>query len=160
MAHWNLADCLDEIAAIRGSEPALVQGPRRLGWSEVERRARNLAAWMIERGASHQAKVALYSYNHPAYMEGVWAAMKAALAPVNVNYRYRAEELRYLLENADAEFVIVHQDFAPCSRRCAATCRSCGQFWLCASRAPAPRPSRSAAPITRRSPTPTAPPRR
>ena len=113
MTQWNLADCLDEIAAIRGGELALVQGTRRLGWAEVERRARNLAAWMIERGASHQAKVALYSYNHPAYMEGVWAAMKAALAPVNVNYRYRAEELRYLLENADAEIVIVHEDFAP-----------------------------------------------
>jgi fatty-acyl-CoA synthase len=113
MTQWNLADCLDEIAAIRGAEVALVQGPRRLGWGEVERRARNLAAWMLDRGASHQSKVALYSYNHPAYMEGVWAAMKAALAPVNVNYRYRAEELRYLLENADAEIVIVHEDFAP-----------------------------------------------
>ena len=113
MTHWNLADCLDEIAAIRGAEVALVQGPRRLAWAEVERRARNLAAWMIERGASPQAKVALYTYNHPAYMEGVWAAMKAALAPVNVNYRYRAEELRYLLENADAEFAIVHEEFAP-----------------------------------------------
>ena len=113
MADWNLADCLDEIAAIRGDELALAQGPRRFGWAEVERRARNLAAWMQERGASHQAKVALYTYNHPAYMEGVWAAIKAALVPVNVNYRYRAEELRYLLENADAEIAIVHQDFAP-----------------------------------------------
>ncbi len=113
MAQWNLADCLDEIAAIRGDELALAQGPRRFGWGEVERRARNLAAWMLERGASHQAKVALYTYNHPAYVEGVWAALKAALVPVNVNYRYRAEELRYLLENADAEIAIVHQDFAP-----------------------------------------------
>jgi fatty-acyl-CoA synthase len=113
MTLWNLADCLDEVAAIRGEETALVQGPARLSWSEVERRARNLAAWMLERGASHQAKVALYTYNHPAYMEGVWAAMKASLAPVNVNYRYRAEELRYLLENADAEIVIVHEEFAP-----------------------------------------------
>ena len=113
MTQWNLAECLDAVAEIRGDAVALVQGSRRLGWSQVERRASNLAAWMLEQGASHQAKVALYTYNHPAYMEGVWAAMKAALAPVNVNYRYRAEELRYLLENADAEFVIVHEDFAP-----------------------------------------------
>jgi fatty-acyl-CoA synthase len=113
MSGWNLADCFDEIAAIRGDELALAQGPRRFGWAEVERRARNLAAWMVERGVSHQAKVALYTYNHPGYVEGVWAALKAALVPVNVNYRYRAEELRYLLENADAEIAIVHQDFAP-----------------------------------------------
>jgi fatty-acyl-CoA synthase len=113
MTQWNLADCLDEIAAIRGDALALVQGPHRLSWTQVERRASHLAAWMLAQGASHQAKLALYTYNHPAYMEGVWAAMKAGLAPVNVNYRYRAEELRYLLENADAEFVIVHEEFAP-----------------------------------------------
>ena len=75
MTDWNLADCLDEIAAIRGDELALAQGPRRFGWAEVERRARNLAAWMQERGASHQAKVALYTYNHSAYAEGGWAAL-------------------------------------------------------------------------------------
>src|SRR5262245_61709135 len=113
MTQWNLADCLDEVAGIRGDAPALAQGPHRRTWTQAERRARNLAAWMLAQGASPQAKVALYTYNHPAYMEGVWAAMKAGLAPVNVNYRYRAEELRYLLENADAEFVIVHEEFAP-----------------------------------------------
>ena len=113
MPNWNLSDCLDVIAELRGDAPALVQRDLRRSWTQVERRARNLAAWMLAQGASHQAKVALYSYNHPAYMEGVWAAMKAALAPVNVNYRYRAEELRYLLDNSDAEFVIVHEEFAP-----------------------------------------------
>ena len=68
---------------------------------------------MIERGASPQGKVAIYTYNHPAYMESVYAAFKASLVPVNVNYRYRAEELRYLLDNSDTEIVVVHEDFAP-----------------------------------------------
>src|SRR5262249_36943021 len=86
---------------------------RRLGWREVERRARNLAAWMKDRGATHQGKVAIYSYNHPAYMESLWAAMKAGLVPVNVNYRYRAGELRYLLQNADTEIIVVHEEFVP-----------------------------------------------
>ncbi|HVM98522.1 MAG TPA: AMP-binding protein [Candidatus Acidoferrales bacterium] len=113
MPQWNLADCLDRIAAIRADEEAVIQGKRTLSWKNLERRARNLAAWMIERGATHQGKVALYTYNHPAYMEAVYAAFKAALVPVNVNYRYREEELRYLLDNADAEIVVVHEDFVP-----------------------------------------------
>jgi acyl-CoA synthetase (AMP-forming)/AMP-acid ligase II len=108
---WNLADCLDRIAAIRGDAEALVQGARSISWCDLERRARNLAAWMLEQGATHQGKVAIYTYNHPAFMETVYAAFKAALVPVNVNYRYREEELRYLLDNADAEIVVVHQDF-------------------------------------------------
>ena len=111
MPEWNLAECLDRIATIRTDAEALVQGERTISWRDVERRARNLAAWMLEQGASHQAKVAIYTYNHPAYMEAVYAAFKAALVPVNVNYRYREEELRYLLDNADAEIVVVHEDF-------------------------------------------------
>ena len=46
-------------------------------------------------------------------MESVYAAFKASLVPLNVNYRYQAEELRYLLDNSDAEIVVVHEDFAP-----------------------------------------------
>jgi hypothetical protein len=46
-------------------------------------------------------------------MESIYAAFKASLVPVNVNYRYQAEELRYLLDNSDAEIVVVHEDFAP-----------------------------------------------
>lgn len=107
----NLADCLDVVAELHPGAEALVQGQRILTWAEIERRAANIAAWMKQRGASHGAKVAVYTYNHPAYMEACYAAMKAALVPVNVNYRYREEELHYLLDNADAEIVVVHRDF-------------------------------------------------
>jgi fatty-acyl-CoA synthase len=113
MAQFNLADCFDVVVGRQADKEALVQGERRITWAELGRRARNVAAWMKERGASHQAKVAVYTYNHPAYMEACYGAMKAALVPVNVNYRYREEEVRYLLENADAEIVVVHEDFVP-----------------------------------------------
>ncbi len=116
MSGFNLADALDAVAETCAAQEALVQGSQRRTWAELERRARNLAAWMIGCGASRQGKVAIYTYNHPAYMEGVYAAMKAALVPVNVNYRYREEELRYLLDNADAEIVVVHAEFVPVLR--------------------------------------------
>lgn len=113
MSQWNLGECFERVAAIRGDADALLQGSRTITWRDLDRRANNLAAWMLGQGATRQGKVALYTYNHPAYMEAVFAAFKAALVPVNVNYRYRAEELHYLLDNADAEIVIVHADFLP-----------------------------------------------
>jgi acyl-CoA synthetase (AMP-forming)/AMP-acid ligase II len=113
MTFGNLAYSLDIVAEIRGDEDSLIQGNRRLSWSQVERRARNISAWMIERGVTQQGKVAVYTYNHPAYMESVYAAFKASLVPINVNYRYQAQELRYLLDNSDTEIVVVHEDFAP-----------------------------------------------
>lgn len=87
MNSWNLADALDRIAAERGTAEALVQGPRRAPWTDFERRARNLGAWKLSRGATHQGKVALYAYNHPAYREGTYAGFKASWVQVNVNYR-------------------------------------------------------------------------
>jgi fatty-acyl-CoA synthase len=113
MAFGNLAHALDIVAEIRADEDSLIQGDRHLSWRQVERRARNLSAWMIERGTTYQGKVAVYTYNHPAYMESIYAAFKASLVPFNVNYRYQAEELRYLLDNSDTEIVVVHEDFAP-----------------------------------------------
>ena len=74
MAYGNLAHALDIVAGIRADEDSLIQGDRHLSWSQVERRARNLSAWMLERGVTHQGKVAVYTYNHPAYMESVYAA--------------------------------------------------------------------------------------
>ena len=40
-------------------------------------------------------------------------AFKARVAPFNVNYRYVAEELRYLLNDSRAEAIVVHSQFAP-----------------------------------------------
>ncbi len=112
----NIADALQIVAEVRADDDALIQGDRTLSWREVERRTRNVAAWMKSSGAGHQAKVSIYSYNAPAYMEAVAAAFRAALVPANVNYRYREEELRYLLDNSDSEIVVVHEDFLPLLR--------------------------------------------
>src|SRR5262245_47563914 len=90
MYAWHLADALDWIAEIRADSDAVVQGERCLAWRNVERRAASVGAWMKACGATHQGKVAIYTYNHPAYLESIYAAMKAGLVPVNVNYRYRA----------------------------------------------------------------------
>lgn len=110
----NLADAFETIAKVRGSDvDAVVQRDRRISWADFDRRATNLAAWMLERGAGLQAKVAAYTYNHPAYNETCLASWKARLVPFNVNYRYLETELHYLLDNADTEIVVVHAEFVP-----------------------------------------------
>ena len=53
-------------------------------------------------------KVASYLYNSIEYLEGVFATWKCGAAPVNVNYRYLEDELRYLLENSDTEILLFH----------------------------------------------------
>ena len=68
-------------------------------------------------GAVQQDKVAHYLYNCPAYLESMFAMFKAALVPVNTNYRYTDDELAYLWDNSDAVAVVFHGTF---TERCAA----------------------------------------
>jgi fatty-acyl-CoA synthase len=67
---------------------------------------------MISAGLRHNSKVGVYLHNCAEYLTANYAAFKAGLAPFNVNYRYTADELLYLFDNADAEAVIFHAGFA------------------------------------------------
>ena len=53
-------------------------------------------------------------------MVGAW---KARVAPFNVNYRYVADELRYLLADAGATAIVVHSPFAPTLAEVRRSCR-------------------------------------
>jgi len=87
---------------------AQICGDRRTTFREFEDRAARLAAALEAAGIGTGAKVALYLFNCNEYLEAVFAAMKLRAVPVNVNYRYLADELRYLLENSDAEVLVYH----------------------------------------------------
>ncbi|MFN3583086.1 acyl-CoA synthetase [Phenylobacterium sp.] len=112
MAGWNLAEVWEAIARSQPDRPALIQGERVVTWAQMDARADALAARLIAKGLGRQAKVAAYLFNAPEYLEAYFAAFKAGLAPVNTNYRYGAEELFYLFDNADAEAVVFHAGFA------------------------------------------------
>ena len=113
MTSWNLADIWEAVADARPDAEAQRCGERVFTFAEFDRRADALAADLLDAGLGRQAKVAAYLYNGPEYLETYFAAFKAGLVPVNVNYRYGPGELIYLLDNADAEAVVFHAVFAP-----------------------------------------------
>jgi len=112
MAGWNFAELWERIAAEQPDADAQVQGDRRISWGEFDRRADGLARFLLDRGATHQDKVAIYVHNCPEYLETSFACYKAGLVPVNTNYRYVEDELAYLWDNADAMAVVFHGTFA------------------------------------------------
>ena len=109
---WNLADVWETIADELVDAPALYHRELVRSWSEFEDRAARLAAVLTAHGIGHDAKVAHYLYNGPEYLETTFASFKVRAVPVNVNYRYTDAELLYLLDNADAEAVVVDHSFA------------------------------------------------
>ena len=108
---WNLADLWEWIADRFGDAPAQLQTDRTFTWQQFDRRADGIAATLIDAGVARQDKVAQYLYNCPEYLESTFALFKAALVPVNTNYRYADDELVYLWDNADAVAVIFHGTF-------------------------------------------------
>jgi len=112
MAGWNFADLWEAVADRFPDAQAQVQGDRRDTWRQFDQNADALAQHLLDGGAQQQDKVALYLYNCPEYMQSAYAAFKAALVPVNTNYRYLDDELVYLWDNADAIAVVFHGTFA------------------------------------------------
>jgi 3-oxocholest-4-en-26-oate---CoA ligase len=110
--NWNLGDLLDHVGAVAPtSRPALLHGERVITWADLTARSNNLARALHKRGVGPTAKVAFYLRNVPEYMEFLAAALKGRLTHVNINYRYRAQELIYILENSDSEAVVYAAEF-------------------------------------------------
>ncbi|MDR3508614.1 MAG: AMP-binding protein [Caulobacteraceae bacterium] len=113
MTGWTYAEIFEAIAAATPERPAQIQGERVISWGGFDRRANALAAHLLQAGLTQGAKVGAFLYNAPEYLETYYAAFKAGLTPFNTNYRYGADELVYLFENADAEAIVFHASFAP-----------------------------------------------
>ena len=125
-AVFGMAEIHEAIAATRPDEECLVFGDRRFTWSEVTERTRRLANYLASRGLgcrtersslanweTGQDHLAIYLHNGNEYLEAMLGAWKARVAPFNVNYRYVASELEYLLTDSRATAVVVHSRFAP-----------------------------------------------
>ena len=108
---WNFADVFEALADRQPDALAQRYGGVSTTWSQFDRRADGLAATLLAAGVVEQDKVAQYLYNAPEYLESVFAAFKAGLAIVNTNFRYAADELVYLWDNADVVAVVFHGEF-------------------------------------------------
>src|SRR5436853_6002839 len=110
---YNLADLWERVVDTVPERESLICGDRRLTYAQADERANRLAHHLAEQGVGPGDHVALYLYNGTEYVEGMLAAFKLRAVPVNVNYRYVEEELRYLLDDADVRAVVFHREFAP-----------------------------------------------
>ncbi len=103
---YNFADVWEMAADAVPEREALVVGDERRTYAALEERANRLAHHLAARGVGPGDHVALYLENCPEYVEAMLAAFKLRAVPINVNHRYVAGELRYLLDNSDAVAVL------------------------------------------------------
>jgi len=112
MSGWSFARTWAGIAAAVPDRDALVCGDRRISWGAFEERSGRLASHLWDHGVRPGDKVAIDATNRPEYLEAFFAALRIGAAPVNVNYRYVADEVRYVLENSGARAIVHDPAFA------------------------------------------------
>ena len=104
----HFATVWESVADVAGDAPAVTNGERTLTWSEYDDQAARLAAAYTAAGLGPGSKIALYMYNGNEYLVAQYGAFKMGGVAINVNYRYLDDELRYLLDNSDAEALVFH----------------------------------------------------
>jgi acyl-CoA synthetase (AMP-forming)/AMP-acid ligase II len=116
---FNLALAQEAVGAGVPEREYLIWRDRRFTYRQLTQRSRRLASYLYERGlgvhaerdqlAGHESgqdHVALYMRNCNEFIEAMLGAFKSRTVPVNVNYRYVADELSYLFRDARARAVI------------------------------------------------------
>lgn len=103
---FHLADLFETVTATVPERLAIVSDRLKLTFSELDARANALASALAAGGVKRGDTVGLYMPNRAEYLEAFIAACKIGAAPFNVNYRYQADELRYLFSNARAAAIV------------------------------------------------------
>ena len=103
---FNLADLFRIVVATKPDDEALVCGARRLSYRELDERATKLALWLRAQGITAGDTIGIHAFNCAEYVEICLAAFKLKALPANVNYRYTAEEARYIYDNAQLKALI------------------------------------------------------
>lgn len=126
MPELDIATLHEALAAELADEPCVVVAGRPWTWAEVTDRTRRLATVLREAGIggspqpvegpvteTGQDHLGILLHNGLEYLEATLGAAKAAAVPFNINYRYTATELTYLLKDAAPAALVYAGTFAP-----------------------------------------------
>ena len=104
----HFAKIWESNAKLVGDSPALINDSQVVSWSEYESQASKIANFLQEKGLKQDSKVGIYLHNCNEFLIAQFGVFKMGGCPINVNYRYKEDELVYLLDNSDTEAVFFH----------------------------------------------------
>src|SRR3979411_3184219 len=108
---FNLADLTEAAIDRVPARTALIPAQRTLTYAQLEDRANRLAHVLAGHGIGPGDHVGCYMFNGTEYVETMLGAYKLRAVPINVNYRYVEDELRYLFHDADLKALVHDLEF-------------------------------------------------
>lgn len=110
---YTLGDIPRKHAKLHPDWECMVCGETRLNWKQLNERVNRLANGLTELGVSKDTKVAGLMLNCHKFIEMYYACAKLGAVSVPLNYRLSTEELIYIINHSDTEFLLVGEEFIP-----------------------------------------------
>jgi long-chain acyl-CoA synthetase len=111
-SHSSIVDMFRRSAAAYADRPALESFGAKLTYGDLARAADAVASWLQAQGLEKGDRVAIMSPNVLAYPAILFGALIAGGVVVNVNPLYTPGELAHQINDADARFLFVFENFA------------------------------------------------
>ncbi len=110
---FNIADLFEYATDAVPDRLAVVVDDERRTFAQLDSRASQFAHHLLSSGVTAGDHVGIHALNSVEWVESMLGCYKARAVPINVNFRYVEDELRYLYDNADLVAVVHDRDFAP-----------------------------------------------
>ncbi|GGF08487.1 AMP-binding protein [Williamsia phyllosphaerae] len=107
---FNLGDIFETIADAVPDRIAIGYEGVDVSYHDLDERSNAFGHLLRDHGIGAGDHVALYLKNSLEHVYAMVALLKIGATAINVNYRYTATELAYILENSDAVAVLVELD--------------------------------------------------
>ncbi|MHA1382824.1 MAG: class I adenylate-forming enzyme family protein [Candidatus Helarchaeota archaeon] len=107
----GLGDLLKENAEFNPKRVAIIYKNKKITFRELNNRVNQLANAFLDLGLEHGEHVGILSYNRPEYIEIYNACFKIGAAAFGINYRYRENEIRHIINQSKAKLLIFEEDF-------------------------------------------------
>lgn len=91
----------------------LVAGDVRHSRRSLDERANQLGHHLMSVGVEAGDRIGILTYNRAEHVEAMLACWKISAVPINLNFRYVADELEYVWRDADLAGTVVERGFTP-----------------------------------------------
>jgi long-chain acyl-CoA synthetase len=108
----NIATLVRETAARLPDKTALIFHDKPIAYAEVDREIDRAAAGFASLGVKKGDRVAVLVHNIPHFIYAYYGLLRAGAVMIPLNTMYTAEEVGYIVSDADARAIVVAEPFA------------------------------------------------
>ena len=107
----NFKELLNASASKHPNSTAIAFGQKKISYKMLDDLTSQIAAGLLNLGIKKQERVAIFLDNCPEFVISYYAILKAGAVVVPINYMFKMEEAKYILQDAAAVAVITSRTY-------------------------------------------------